>query len=476
MVTTIKILGADAKIEGNYPIDVVVDITSYYKQGYRFMQRYRTGKWDGRIRLFSKFRKTFPAGLVKDVTEALEKEGVKVKIDDQRSCPAIPPLSNFEFNTLHGVNFDYPYDFQVDCMEKMVLEQRGVIAVATNGGKTEIACLVTLCLRLPTLFMVPGKELLRQTRQRFMTRLALSEDDIGMIGDGVWKPGKWITVATVASLHRNLKKQKCIDFLNSIELVFADEAHRVGADSWYQVLRSCPAFFRYGLSGTPLKRTDGADLRLIAATGPMIYKIKNKDLIERGISNQVEIRLLRVEEPFIDPNTPYQDVYKLGITENIRRNRALCLEAARHVEKGRRVVMLVTEIDHGHRLDSRLWTFKQKSFIPHQFIHGKESSEVREKALKDFENGDLKVLISSTILDEGVDTPCIDVLILAGGMKSYIKALQRIGRGIRKGGTSNKLIVIDTADFQHRYLLKHSLERLEAYKSEDCFEIVEVKK
>jgi len=199
--------------------------------------------------------------------------------------------------------------------------------------------------------------------------------------------------------------------------------------------------------------------------------VRNKDLIERGISNKVEIQMLRVDKPYIDARTPYKDVYEVGVVDNLWRNKELCSLAAEWVEKGRQVVILVSEIEHGEKLSNEIQARK----VSQQFIHGKKPTWVREQAILDFESGDLKVLISSTILDEGVDTPCIDVLILAGGLKSYIKALQRIGRGVRKGGVSDKLIVIDTADFQHEYLLKHSLERLDAYKAEDCFEIVEIK-
>jgi superfamily II DNA or RNA helicase len=469
----ITIYGADAQITGQYPVDTVVDHTSYFKQGYQFMPKYKQGFWDGRIKLFNKRKQTFPAGLVSYVQEALEEEGVKVQIEDQRCCPAIAPVT--QEITLHGVSFDYPYDFQLDCMEQMILNKRGVVAVATSGGKTEIACLVTACLRLPTLFMVPGKELLYQTRDRFATRLGVDVSEIGIIGDGHWDPRNWITVATVASVYKSLEREEGAEYLNCIDLLFYDECHKIGSDSWFITSRACNAFFRFGLSGTPLKRTDGADLRLLAATGPIIYEVRNKHLIERGISSEVEIQMVPIHQPFIPEKTPYQDVYKAGIVDNLVRNRILCTIAAGQVEEGRKVIILVKEIDHGHEIDSRMWSFRQKSFISHQFINGQESSEVRREALENFKKGDLSVLIATAILDEGVDLPNIDTLILAGGGKSSIKTLQRIGRGLRLGGIDNRLIVIDTADYQHRYLLEHSLQRLTDYKAEECFDIKEWK-
>jgi superfamily II DNA or RNA helicase len=473
MTATIVIEGSDARLEGKFPKSPIIDATSYYKQGYKFMPRYKQGVWDGRIRLFNSFRNTFPAGLTHLVKGVLEDSGIRVSIDDRRSCPPLAPIT--KDTTLNGVSFDYPYDFQLDCMEEMVKSQRGVVAVATNGGKTEIAIATTSCLRLPTLFMVPGKELLYQTQKRYATRLGIDRSEVGLVGDGHWKPGQWITTAVVDSLFQNLKTDKGRELLGSTDVFFMDECHHAGADSWYKVARACPAYFRYGLSGTPLKRTDGADLRLLAATGPVLYEVRNKFLIERQISSEVEIQMLKMFYPKnIPERTPYPEVYKAGIVDNLHRNRALCLMAGEFAAKGLKVLMMVKEIRHGDVIDKRLWSYKAGSFTTHQFIHGKESTEVRQQALSDFEQGVNQVLIATSILDEGVDIPSIDVLILCGGGKSSIKSMQRLGRGIRFGGTG-KLIVLDVADFQHRYLLDHSLQRLSDYKDEDCFTIKQIK-
>jgi superfamily II DNA or RNA helicase len=353
---------------------------------------------------------------------------------------------------------------------------RFVLGDFTITHNSEIACLVAACLRLPTLFLVPGKELLYQTQKRFAVRFGLSIDEIGIIGDSIWKPNQWITIAIVASMYEALKagKDKAINLLDSTQLLFIDECHKASSDSWYDVVRSCNAFFRYGLSGTPLKRSDGADLKLIAATGPIIYEIRNKFLIEKGINSEAEIRLIPMRQPEIPKKTPYRDVYRVGVVDNLYRNRILCMVISQLVEKGHRVVVMVKEIEHGNQLEKRLWTFKSQSFLTHQFINGKEPSSVRQRAIRDFENGDLQILICSTILDEGVDIPCIDAIVLAGGGKSSIKTLQRIGRGLRKGKTG-KLIIVDTIDFQHKYLLEHSYQRLQDYRAEDCFTIVEHK-
>lgn len=475
MYADITIEGADAQIDGDFPLELVIDTTSYFQQGYKFTAKYRMGMWDGKIKLYSRLKKTFPSGLVPFVVQKLQKEGVRVSIEDRRICPPLSPIPNNI--TLHGVSFVYPYDFQVECMSKMVKEKRGVVAVATGGGKTEIACLVTACLRVPTLFLVPGKEILYQTQKRFASRFGIPTSDIGIIGDGNWHPNQWITISTVASIYDALKagKEKAFNLLEKIELLFIDECHHAASDSYYDVARSCNAFFRFGLSGTPLKRTDGADLKLVAVTGPILYNVTNKFLIERGVSSEAEIKLVPIRKPDIQKGTPYIDAYRVGITDNLYRNRLLCLIAEELVRDNRKVIILVREIGHGKKIDERLWSFRKQSFITHQFITGKEPTPVRQRALKEFANGEIQVLIATSILDEGVDLPAIDAIILAGSGKSTIKTLQRIGRGLRKSTSGRNLIIVDTIDFQSKYLLQHSYQRLKDYKAEDCFTITEYK-
>lgn len=469
---TIVVEGAEAKIEGLVPWSVVVDVTSYKSPGYQFTPRYKMGHWDGRIKLFRQSRRTFPSGLAQDVKEALEAVDIKVRMDDKRQIPPLPDVTESwgQALQLEGVSFAPPYDYQPEVAEAMLKAQRGIVAVATNGGKTEIACLVTAALRVPTLFLVPGKDLLHQTRARFQKRLRLNDRAVGLVGDGKWSPGEWITVGTVQTLSGALASARGKKLLDQTQLIFADECHHVGSDTWYQVLRACNAFFRFGLSGTPLKRTDGADLRLLGATGPVIAEIRNKELISRGISSKVIIRFVKVQKPELPDGTPYPDAYKLGIVENPFRNRQLCKIIESYVEQGKSILVLVKEIPHGSKINESLWNYCK--FVPSQFICGKESSDTRRNALDAFQAGNLSVLIATSILDEGVDMPNIDVLVLAGGGKSSIKTLQRIGRGIRIGGSSDHLIVIDTADFQNpQYLLKHSMQRMRDYRSEECFEI-----
>lgn len=335
----------------------------------------------------------------------------------------------------------------------------------TVTHNTEIACAITMNLKLPTLFMVTTRELLYQARERFQKRLGANDTEVGIVGDGHWEPGTWVTIATADTLESRFDTKECQDFLKGTQVLFVDECHHAGSETWYEVCTACPANYRFGLSGTPMDRTDGANLRLLAAIGPIIVDIPNKFLVDRGISARTHIIFSKVTAPMLPKKTTYATAYKQGVVENPNALSLIVDWTKAFTEVGLSTLILCEQIEHGKLIDTALWTAVDGAFIPHLFINGKETTEVRQSGLKDFGERRLPVLIASTILDEGVDVPTIDALILAGSRKSRIKTMQRLGRGLR----GDKLIAVEFANYTHDHLLRHSLQRYEDYKKEDCF-------
>ncbi len=82
-----------------------------------------------------------------------------------------------------------------------------------------------------------------------------------------------------------------------------------------------------------------------------------------------------------------------------------------------------------------------------------------------------RIIIATSIFDEGIDIPHLETLIIAGGGKSAIKTTQRIGRVLRKFPGKSKAMVHDFAD-DCRWLKDHYKERRTIY--EDDFEVVDV--
>ena len=476
MTVSFKVYPNYTLVGGDVDYEAVDEATRFKKSGYRHSTAFKNRVWDGYTRLFNKSKKAFPTGLFERVKRALKKKdkGVVFDIEDLRTFKT--DIKDIKKVKLKGVTLR---KHQIAAANAMLKQKHGVLWAATNSGKTEVAIAVIKALGLNALFLVKGKDLVQQTYERFKTRLG--PKDIGIVNSKVWDRQRF-TIASADTLSRRLmptrispktreRQQQVEELLHSVDVVVIDEAHGAASKGIWNVVRSCSASYRFGLSGTPFKRGDKQDLKLIALTGDILYRISNKEMIEDGVSVPTDILMVDVGHPKIAGGHEYREVYGAGITHNEFRNKIICELADQYHTQGKQIVIMIKEIAHGQILNDLLYNYKEGAYLPHQFIHGDTSLEKRTAILEDFKGGMLGVLITSVILDQGVDIPNIDVLILAGGGSSQIRSLQRIGRGLRWNDGKEKLTVIDFADRTHRYLAKHSYERINSYANEKCFNI-----
>ena len=454
-----------AQLQGQFPEDLVRRATSYAVRGAQFTRRYRekhadgARRWDGRRHLFLPVDNLFPAGLVGAVHAALGDAGVGVEI---RDLTDYPPARNAHPEVLDLPEGSALRGYQLEGIRQAIVHRRGILKIATGGGKTVLAAGLIAQLALPSLVIVDSKDLLHQTHEVLRRHLGR---DIGLCGDGVWHEGE-VTVATVATLAARGDRARA--FLLSRKLLIADEVHHGASDSAFRVLMRCPAPYRIGLSATPTGRSDNADLKTVAAIGPVLFEVSAAELIAAGVLVRPVIEFVPIEEPRLPRSAPYASVYRQGIVECEERNRRVAARAQEFHAAGLQTLVLVRELDHG-RLLLRLL---EEAGVPAKFICGAGvSGDARREALARFRSGALRCLVASEILDEAIDLPNIDALLLAGGGKSEIQTIQRIGRGMRTGKRAAVLSVVDFADLTHRYLARHSLERLRTYRREGAIEI-----
>ena len=463
-------------IEGSYDPDIVDKATRFRKSGYRHSTAYKNRAWDGYTRLFSKAKNAFPTGLKDRVIKLYKKQYSNIKFDiiDHRDFKNPKLITNIKNIELDGVVLR---SHQIKAGNSMLKKKHGVLWSATNSGKTEIAIAVIKAIDEPTLFLVKGKDLVFQTHERFKKRLG--SKDVGIVMSNKWDVRKF-TIASADTLARRFnpskitatsgeRKRQVEELLTSIKVVVIDECHTLASDGLFSIVRYCTAPYRFGLSGTPFKRGDKQDLKLIALTGEVCHKVTNKEMIEDGVSVPTHITFIDIDKPTIPIGTDYQTAYEDGVVNNIHRNKIICDTALTYNDAGKQILIIVKKIDHGHLISDLL--VASGKFVPHKFIHGSLETEDRAEAINNFKNGITKILISSSILDQGVDIPNIDVLVFASGGNSYIRAIQRVGRGLRLHDRKDKLLVIDFSDRTIKYLAKHSLERLRTYTLERCFTI-----
>lgn len=265
--------------------------------------------------------------------------------------------------------------------------------------------------------------------------------------------------------------QPVYDFTTTTHTFIANGAlthncHHSKAGTWFSSLSLCEnATYRVGLSGTVDKKDKMGWMRLQALFSDVITRVSNEYLINKGVSSKPTIRLVPIKEPRnIELINNYREAYKAGIVENDFRNEIAAKLAVSYTkQRPGGILISVREIDHGERIMEKLRGYGMDV----EFIHGGSDPEHRALQLDRFAKGQLKILIASTIMDEGVDVKSIGCLILAAGGKSMRQLLQRLGRGLRLNGIDgNSVLVFDFYDQTNKFLLQHSKERINIFKAE----------
>jgi superfamily II DNA or RNA helicase len=243
------------------------------------------------------------------------------------------------------------------------------------------------------------------------------------------------------------------------DIIVMDECHHASAKTIFNIaMKAKTDSILIGCSATP-KREDGEDMKVTAALGEIVYQISRKDLIQQGFLANAKVSyfnasIIDTEEDF----ETYQEIYKKNIIENKHRNDLITTAAECYFAKGKKVLILVSQIEHGQYLYDHI------NSIGKIFIHG--SSSNRNEDVSKY-----GIVIASSIYDEGVDLPALDVIILAAGGKSSIKLTQRIGRVLRPCSGKEYSIIIDFID-NCKYLVDHYKKRREIL--EEDFEVENV--
>lgn len=267
------------------------------------------------------------------------------------------------------------------------------------------------------------------------------------------------------------KYYKMKDLLNSIVCLIGDEFHHAKSDTWYRSLLQCEnALYRIGLTGSIDTKDEMLTRRLEALCGNILIEISNDELIRRGISAKPTIKAIPVANPDdIEEITEYQVAYDKGIVNNEFRNKLIAKITEKCYNDDKGILIIVNFLQHGENISELLKEYN----VPHEFLYGDLPRETRQKYLSDMKSGNLKVLISTSLIDEGVDIKGINTLIIGAGGKSLRQVLQRIGRALRKKDKDNTTQVFDFIDMTNKFLYKHYLERKVIYDNEK-FEVQEL--
>lgn len=367
-------------------------------------------------------------------------------------------------------------DYQVEAVQALFrgaeLPGVGICSAGTGAGKTQVAVAAGV-MTGPTarwLMLAATKDLMHQAASRWEE---LTSQPAGRLGDGHRTPARF-TVATLATATAMAQKGG----LPEVDGVILDECHNAGAPGTYKLLMSIDAYWRFGLSGTPLSRGDKRNMMVMAALGPIVYAQGSASLQEAGWLAKPNIQFIEYEHTRLGMSASrlaaldktgwfhrhgrvwdtYQEAYEDAIVLCKSRNAA----ALRALQKAPLpALVFVSRLEHGKELSKSI----ERLGMSVRWVSGKCSARERRGVIEELERGDLDVIVASPVFDTGVDIPNVRCLMNAAAGESTIRAVQRLGRGLRKAAGKDSVVMIDFID-RGRWLLKHSRARAAAYKRE----------
>lgn len=349
-------------------------------------------------------------------------------------------------------------------------DERGVVVAPTGSGKTRLAIAGVRLRPRATLVVVPTRVLLQQWARELENWLG---QPIARLGDGLEEVGP-ITVTTIESAYRRMG-----DIGDRFELLIVDEAHHFGRGQRDEALEMCVAPARLSLTATP--PTDELQLeRVQQLLGPICSQTSIDELVgsqvlspyrietlhlplserERAAYQREYVVFAREYSSFMRrfPNASWQQ-FRLAALKTDQGRAALSawLKARRIAAYTAAKQHAVAELLARHQ-GSKCLVFTSENQVAYDVAAGHLvmpftcdiGRKERERTLDRFRRGELRCLVSSRVLNEGLDVPDAEVGIIVAGAHGQREHVQRIGRLLRPrpGKTAQiyELVSIGTAE------------------------------
>ena len=381
-----------------------------------------------------------PAFRYAAVREALAGRGVD--LDDRvLDLPALDLASAYELR-----------EYQVEALAAWEeANRRGTLELPTGSGKTVIGLGAIERLGTPTLVVVPTIDLLVQWREELEAEFEVT---VGQLGGGT-QAIEHLTVATYDSAMIRAE-----DLGDRFGLAIFDEIHHLGGERYRETARLLAAPARLGLTAT-FERPDGAHEPIEDLVGSVVYRLNPDDLAGEHLA-PYDVKRIRVDltpeerreyedcqETFttylarsnldMRSGSDYRKLVMRSGNDPAAREALLAKQRAREIvfnadakvdaladlldrHRGDRVIVFTAHNDLVYRISERF-------LIP--AITHRTGTEERRRFLEHFREGSYSRIVTSNVLDEGVDVPDANVAVVLSGSGSEREFVQRLGRVLR---------------------------------------------
>jgi superfamily II DNA or RNA helicase len=387
-----------------------------------------------------------PSGFLQDLLICARERNIKLtELKDERTKLDYrkKEWTDEELHSFYPPEFKY-IEHQLQALKAMLRTNIGIIEAPTSSGKTEIIIAFLKATQLPALIVVNRITLAMQICER------LNQNGLTT---GLCHGKGYLEAPIMVSTIQSVKKMKSMD---QRRILILDEVHRAQATTYQDLLKTIPYPVRFGFSATPNCGDRYKYAKIRQFMGNIICKIDIDKLIENKVVAKPTIKFIHNNVP-PTPNWPL--AYQYAIVENKERNDRI----KKTIEEfNTQSLVLIRIIEHGEEL---------KKLLPNSvFVSGIDDPDTRTQVIRDYEEGKIQTLISSSIFNEGISIKAIRLLIIASGGKSKIETIQRLGRSLRVKDDKVEVDVFDFDDAGNVYTERHSKARKSIY-SKAGFEI-----
>ncbi len=344
-----------------------------------------------------------------------------------------------------------PHDVQRNALAaleetRLAGNRAGLVVLATGLGKTWLAAFD--CDRPEfkrVLFVAHREEILDQARATF--RRIRPSAVLGHYTGERKDERSDVLFASIQTLSRSehLHRFSPTDF----DYIVIDEFHHAAAASYRKLIAYFRPTFLLGLTATP-ERSDGGDLMTLCQQN-LVFRC---DLAE-GVRKELlsPFHYFGVPDEVDYANIPWRskrfDEEALTTAVATQRRAENALEQYRNRGGKRGLGFCVSQRHADFMAD-----FFRSRGMRSVSVHSGPSSAPRALSLEQLDGGDLDIIFTVDIFNEGVDLPNLDTVMMLRPTESRILGLQQFGRGLRRAAGKERLVVIDYIGNHRIFLLK----------------------
>lgn len=314
---------------------------------------------------------------------------------------------------------------------------KGVVVAATGIGKTYLAAFDSRDYQR-ILFIAHREEILRQAYRSFGNVRPLSER--GFFMGGMKETHKDIIFASVQSLG----KEENLHLFDPhyFDYIVIDEFHHAVASNYQRILQYFKPRFLLGITATP-DRLDSKDVLAICDYN-VVYEAPLKKAINHGWLVPFRYYAIYDETINYDQLTYRNGRYQTEELEdalNIHQRAELVFN---HYKKYRSVRALGFCVSKRHA-DFMSEYFNEQGILACAVYSGDGGAQTlpREEALTKLSKGEIQVIFSVDMFNEGLDIAALDMVLMLRPTESPTIFMQQLGRGLRLSKDKQYLNVLD---------------------------------